>query len=151
MPGGDAGDDELQSFVESILAAGLAPQYLSYLENERNLSSSERRIKRMIESSPDWKDKIEDLEYIDRTAKKALSRAYLYNPDELKSELDLRFDEAESMDYVALMDQLHRHYGSNMRSSDFRTLADVVGESGARSIRAILRDYMIWRYYVNAR
>ena len=58
-------------------------------------------------------------------------------------------NENDRLDYTDLIEQLHREYGEDLRARDYDTLVNVLGDSGARSIRAILRDYNAWRYSVS--
>jgi hypothetical protein len=146
MPAASASDEQLRTFVDSIVEAGLAPFYLDYLAEKRNINDTEARVRRMIQRDPEWQDRQEDLAYVDRQARRALDRAFTYNPDQLKSDLGLRFDVSERLDYRDLVEQLHREYGDNLPTRDYDIMADVLGESGARAIRAILRDYNAWRF-----
>jgi hypothetical protein len=149
MPAANASREQLEDFVDSIIAAGLAPVYLNYLADKRNLTSTEAEISRMIQRDPQWRERQEDREHVDRQARRALSRAFDYNPEQLKSELGLRFDENERLDYIDLIEQLHREYGEDLRARDYDALVDVLGDSGARAVRAILRDYNAWRFTVS--
>jgi len=146
-------DQQLDELVDSMISAGVAPNYLTYLNNKANKGSSltrfERDIINLIENHPTWQDQVDDLEYLNRTAKKALTRAYLYNPDELERNLHLSFDPDVEMDYVSLMKQLHRHFGGNVRMRDFRIFVDVFGESGAGAVKEILKNYSTWQFVLS--
>jgi len=146
-------EQQLEELVDSMVRAGVAPKYLTYLNNKanqrRSLSRFEREIISLIESHPTWQDQVDDLEYLNRTAKKALTRAYLYNPDELERNLHLSFDPDVEMDYVSLMKQLHRQFGENVRMRDFRILVDVFGESGAGAVKEILENYSTWQFVLS--
>lgn len=140
-------DRQVEEFVNSLLEAGLASEYLNYLNTSgKNLNRTEVEIKRMIEKSPEWRDKLDDLRYIDKIAFEALSRAYYYKPDELKSSLNLRFDEETKMNFPDLMAQLYERLGAHVSQSDFNALVDVFGTGGARAIRDIMKDYSSWKF-----
>lgn len=146
-------DGQLDELVDSIVSAGIAPNYLGYLKNKadqrRGLTRFEREIVNLIENHPKWQDQIDDLEYLNRTAKKALTRAYLYNPDELEKNLNLSFDFDAEMDYANLMGQLYRQFGEDVRMRDFRTLVKVLGESGAGAVKEVLENYSTWQYVLS--
>ena len=67
-------NQELDELVDSMISAGVAPKYLGYLKSKvgrRNgLTRFEKEIVNLIESDPDWQEQIDDLEYLNRTAKK---------------------------------------------------------------------------------
>ncbi|MFQ6113516.1 MAG: hypothetical protein ACE5NG_05435 [bacterium] len=144
---------QLEEAVESIIEAGLAPSYLSYLgkksKSGEELSSTETTLLKMIENNPKWQEKLEDLKYLSRVSQKALSRAYLYNPDELSTKLGLMFDPDMDMDYLDLMEQLHRKFGEDVNMGEFRILVDVLGESGGRATRDVLVSYDAWRFVLS--
>ena len=144
---------QLDELVESMISAGVAPNYLGYLKNKaeerRGLTRFEKEIVNLIESHPTWQDQVDDLEYLNRTAKKALKRAYLYNPDELERNLKLSLDQDADMDYVDLIKQLHRQFGEDVRMRDFRILVDVLGESGAGAVKEILENYSTWQFVLS--
>jgi len=146
-------DQQLEELVDSMVRAGIAPNYLTYLNNKanqrRSLTRFEKEIISLIENHPTWRDQVDDLEYLNRTAKKALTRAYLYNPDELERNLHLSFDPDVEMDYVSLMKQLHRQFGENVRMRDFRIFVDVFGESGAGAVKEILENYSTWQFVLS--
>ena len=146
-------DQQLEELVDSMIRAGIAPNYLTYLKGKENqrrsLTRFEKEIISLIENHPTWQDQVDDLEYLNRTAKKALTRAYLYNPDELERNLHLSFDPDVEMDYVSLMKQLHRQFGENVRMRDFRILVDVFGESGAGAVKEILENYSTWQFVLS--
>ncbi|RMF61802.1 MAG: hypothetical protein D6743_13090, partial [Calditrichaeota bacterium] len=141
---------KLDDVARSLIDAGLAPDYLSYLhhkgERAGKLSAAEQELLELIESDPKWKETLDDLNYIDRVARKALSRAYLYNPEELRTKLNLKFDPDLDMDYLDLMEQLHRSLGDKVKMNDFRTMVDVLGEGGARAVKEILESYRAWKF-----
>jgi len=146
-------NQQLDELVDSMISAGVAAKYLGYLKNKaeqrRGLTRFEKEIGNLIENRPEWQDHVDDLEYLNRTAKKALRRAYLYNPDELERNLHLSFDPDVEMDYTTLMGQLHRQFGDNVRMRDFRTLVDVLGESGAGAVKGILENYSTWQFVLS--
>ncbi|MCH7756426.1 hypothetical protein IH970_15070 [candidate division KSB1 bacterium] len=146
-------DQQLEELVDSMIRAGIAPNYLTYLNDKENqrrsLTRFEKEIISLIENHPTWQDQVDDLEYLNRTAKKALTRAYLYNPDELERNLHLSFDPDVEMDYVSLMRQLHRQFGENVRMRDFRIFVDVFGESGAGAVKEILENYSTWQFVLS--
>jgi len=145
-------DSQLEDFADSLIEAGLASAYLEYLNTSgKSLNRTEVQVKKMIEGSPQWRDKLDDLRYIDEIAFEALSRAYYYKPDELKSRLNLNFDEDAKMNFPDLMAQLHERFGSRVSQSDFNRLVDIVGKGGARAIRDILKDYSSWKFATSNR
>lgn len=147
-----ASQGQLQEFVDSLMEAGLASAYLGYLNTSgKSLSRTEVEIKRIIENSPEWRDKLDELRYIDEIAFESLSRAFYYKPDELKSELNLNFDEDAKMNFPDLMAQLHDRLGSRVSQSDFSTLVEIVGKGGARAIRDILKNYSSWKFATSER
>ncbi|MCH7754678.1 hypothetical protein IH970_06095 [candidate division KSB1 bacterium] len=146
-------DRQLDELVDSMISAGVAPNYLGYLKNKaeqrRGLTRFEKEIINLIESHPTWQDQVDDLDYLNRTAKKALSRAYLYNPDELEQNLKLSLDQDADMDYVDLVQQLHRQFGEDVGMRDFRILVEVLGESGAGAVKEILENYSTWQFVLS--
>ncbi len=146
-------DQQLDELVDSMVSAGVAPKYLGYLNNKAEkrtgLTTFERKIATLIESHPEWQDQVDDLQYLNRTARKALRRAYRYDPDELERDLDLSFDSDDEMNYVDVMGQLHRKFGEGIRRREFRTLVDVLGESGAGAVKEILENYSTWQFVVS--
>ena len=145
-------NQELSELVDSMIGAGVAPKYLGYLKNKAGrragLTRFEKEIVDLIEGDPDWQAQMDDLEYLNRTAKKALRRAYLYNPHELAKNLNLSFEVNDEMDYANLMRQMHHQFGENVQMRDFRTLVDVLGESGAGAVKEILENYSTWQLAV---
>lgn len=148
-----SGDEQLREVVDSILEAGLAPTYLVYLQNKSQagtaLNTSESQMMNLIETNPKWRENLNELDYINRTAEKALARAYLYNPEDLKDKLNLNFDQNLEMDYFDLLGQLHRSLGEDVKMSDFRKLVDVLDESGAKAIKELLENYSNWQFWLN--
>ena len=146
-------DQQLEELVDSMIGAGIAPNYLTYLKGKENqrrsLTRFEREIISLIENHPAWQDRVDDLDYLNRTAKKALTRAYLYNPDELEKNLKLSLDQDADMDYVDLVQQLHRQFGEDVGMRDFRILVEVLGESGAGAVREILENYSAWQFVLS--
>jgi len=146
-------DQQLDELVDSMVSAGVASNYLGYLkdkaEQRRGLTRFEKEIVNLIENHSRWQEQVDDLEYLNRTAKKVLTRAFLYNPDELERNLHLSFDPDVEMDYAALMGQLHHQFGDNVRMRDFRVLVDVLGESGAGAVKEILENYSTWEFVIN--
>ena len=146
-------DRQLDELVDSMVGAGIAPNYLTYLKGKENrrrsLTRFEKEIISLIENHPTWQDRVDDLEYLNRTAKKALTRAYLYNPDELERNLKLSLDQDADMDYVDLVQQLHRQFGEDVGMRDFRILVDVLGESGAGAVKEILENYSTWQFVLS--
>ncbi|MCH8871179.1 hypothetical protein IH824_00125 [candidate division KSB1 bacterium] len=146
-------DRQLDELVDSMVGAGIAPNYLTYLKGKENrrrsLTRFEKEIISLIENHPTWQDQVDDLDYLNRTAKKALSRAYLYNPDELEQNLKLSLDQDADMDYVDLVQQLHRQFGEEVGMRDFRILVDVFGESGAGAVKEILENYSTWQFVLS--
>lgn len=143
---------QLQEFVDSLMEAGLASAYLEYLNTSgKGLSRTEAEIKRLIENSPQWRDKLDDLRYIDEIAFESLSRAFYYKPEELKSKLNLNFDEDAKMNFPDLMSQLHERLGTRVSQGDFNALVEVVGKGGARAIRDILKNYSSWKFATSKR
>ncbi len=146
-------DRQLDELVDSMVGAGIAPNYLTYLKGKENrrrsLTRFEKEIISLIENHPTWQDQVDDLDYLNRTAKKALSRAYLYNPDELEQNLKLSLDQDADMDYVDLVQQLHRQFGEDVGMRDFRILVDVLGESGAGAVKEILENYSTWQFVLS--
>lgn len=143
---------ELGEVAASMLDADLAARYLNYLHKKQQsgepLTAAEKGLQRLIENDTRWKEKVDDLNYIDRAVRNALSRAYLYNPEELSSKLNLKFDANLEMDYSDLMTQLHRSLGEDVNMTDFRTMVEVLGESGARAVKELLKNYSTWRFVV---
>ncbi|MFQ5864855.1 MAG: hypothetical protein ACE5IW_06445 [bacterium] len=144
---------QLEEAVESLIEAGLAPSYLSYLSKKsrlgEGLNSTETTLLKIIENNPKWLEKLEDLKYLNQVAQKALSRAYLYDPDELSTKLGLLFDQDLDMDLLDLMEQLHRKFGGEVNMGEFRMLVDVLGESGGRAIKEILVNYDAWQFVLS--
>jgi hypothetical protein len=144
---------QIEEAVESIIEAGLAPSYLNYLNNKINLgeelNSTEKTILKLIKNNPKWQEKSEDLKYLNRTAQKALYRAYIYNPDELSTKLGLIFDQNLDMDFLELMEQLHRKFGENVDMGEYRLLLDVLGESGGLAMKEILTNYDAWQFVIS--
>lgn len=143
-------DGNLAEIADSIIESGLAPAYLQYLNESGRLSSSEAEMKALIENSPEWIEKVEDLKYVDRIVHKAFSRVYRYQPEDLQSQLDLRFDEDKKMDYLDLMQQLRDRLGSRVSKRDFRDLVDIFGKGGARAIKDIIENYGAWKNVISA-
>lgn len=143
---------QLGELVDSLIEAGLASAYLNYLNTSgKRLNRTEVQVKKIIEESPQWRERLDELRYIDEIAFEALSRAYYYKPDELKSKLNLEFDEDAKMNFPELIAQLHERLGSRVSQSDFNALVDVVGKGGARAIRDILTDYSSWKFATSRR
>jgi len=146
-------DRQLDELVDSMVGAGIAPNYLTYLKGKENrrrsLTRFEKEIISLIENHPTWQDQVDDLDYLNRTAKKAFSRAYLYNPDELEQNLKLSLDQDADMDYVDLVQQLHRQFGEDVGMRDFRILVGVLGESGAGAVKEILENYSTWQFILS--
>lgn len=144
---------QLEAVVESLIEAGLATSYISYLNKKSSLgeelTSTETTLLTMIEKNPKWQEKLDDLKYLNRMAQKTLTRAYLYNPDELSTKLGLIFDQDLDMDFIDLMDQLHRKFGEDVNMGEFRVLVGVLGESGGGAIKEILEKYASWQFVLN--
>jgi len=70
-------DRQLDELVDSMVRAGIAPNYLTYLKGKENqrrsLTRFEKEIISLIENHPTWQDQVDDLDYLNRTAKKALT------------------------------------------------------------------------------
>ncbi len=136
---------DLQQAVDSMVDAGLAARYLSYLVSKSRsgfeLSPAEKEMRDLIQASPKWRERVEELNYLNRTAKKIIGRVYLFNPEELQTKLNLKFDQDLEMDYPDLLSQLHRSLGADVKISDYRTLVDVFGESGGRTVKEVLERY----------
>lgn len=136
---------ELERSVASLLDAGLAPTYMLYLDKKSRagvpLDETEAQMKDLIERNPKWHEMREDLEYLNRTAEKALSRAYLYNPEDLQTKLSLKFNPDSDMDYDDLIGQLHLSMGEDVKMRDYRKLVDVFGDSGGRALKELLENY----------
>ena len=146
-------EQPLDGVAESLIEAGLAPEYLSYLNSKTKLGESlttiETTLLQKIERNPRWQEELDGLGYLTRIAQKSLSRAYLYNPEELKEKLSLQFDADLDMDFFDLMKQLHRKIGEDVKMGDFRILVDVLGETGARAIKEILEGYSSWHFVLS--
>lgn len=110
------------------------------------LTAHQAALVRAIEESPRWAEKREELTFLARAAEKALSRAYLYTPDDLKEKLGLSFDATVEMNFKDMMEQLRRRYGSFRNMDDFRHLVEVVGEPGARAIQQLCENFDDWQY-----
>ncbi|MFQ5603038.1 MAG: hypothetical protein ACE5HS_07185 [bacterium] len=142
---------ENKELVNSLLEAGLAASYLRYLEVQPQLSATESRIRELILNHPQWQEKTEEIEYIDHVAQKTLSRAYLFNPDDLQTKLGLSFDPDLDMDYLELMAQLNRKIGNDVKMVDYRKFVDVFGESGGLAIKELLENYDTWQFIMQKR
>lgn len=138
-------DEKLQDAVNSMVDAGLATRYLQFLQKKTRagmtLSTAEAEMKALIQSSTRWRENLEDLEFLNRTAMKVMSRVYLFTPEELQTKLNLNFDPDAEMDFQDLMSQLHRSMGEHVRIVDYRKLVDVFGEGGGRTMKEILQRY----------
>lgn len=136
---------ELERSVASLLDAGLAPTYMLYLDKKSRagvpLDETEAQMKDLIERNPKWREMLEDLAYLNRAAERALSRAYLYNPEDLQAKLSLKFNPDSDMDYDDLIGQLHLSMGEDVKMRDYRRLVDVLGDSGGRALKELLEDY----------
>ena len=143
--------DELDAVIESLMESGLALSYLNYLSSKRSLSATEEELLTRLQEDETFQETLEDIRFLDRKARKALERAYLFSPDDLERELGLRFDPDEEMDYVGLMQQLHRRFGSRVKMREFRLLVNVLGESGGRAVKELLENYEIWQMVANER
>ncbi len=142
--------DSNDELVNTLIAADLAPALLNYLHEKsargETLTVTEATLSERIQSNSKWQEKLDDIKYLDRVSFKAMERAYLYNPDELQNQLGLKFDRDAEMNFADLMDQLHRRTGSAVRMGDFRILADLFDESGARAIKDLLENYETWEF-----
>lgn len=147
-----AATSDLEAVVESLIESGLAPSYLRYLNQKaavgQTLTSAEASLLNKIQSNPGWQEKLDDLKYLTRVAQKSLSRAFLYNPEELSEKLKLKFDPDLDLDFLDMMQQIHRRLGEDVKMGDFRLLVGVVGESGANAIKTILENYASWQFVV---
>lgn len=109
------------------------------------------KIMKLIQNHPTWREKVEDIKFVDRHLRKTLERAVLYTPDELSAKLGLVFDPDGEFDYAQLMSQLHHKIGSDVNMRDLRVLVDVFGDSGGRAIKEVLQNYDTWRYVTQDR
>ncbi|NIR47823.1 hypothetical protein GWO43_05160 [candidate division KSB1 bacterium] len=145
---------QLDAVADSFIEAGLAPSYLTFLNQKRSrgesLTATESTLLRLIEDNPKWQEKIEEIRFIDRKSRKTLERAYLFSPDELSGKLGLEFDKDLDMDYLALMKQLHRKIGEDVKMGDFRVMVEILGEGGARAVKEILENYQTWQFVRNS-
>ncbi|MCG8608588.1 hypothetical protein MJD09_26830, partial [bacterium] len=142
-------NSDLNAVVKTLFEANLAISMLNHLSNKRRLTPAEASLLELIENNNEWQDQVEDLLYLNRTAKRALERAFLYTPDELDTKLGLEFDKNADMDYLALMAQLHRKLGNDVQMADFRNVLDVFGEGGGRALKELLENYDSWQFVVS--
>lgn len=142
-------DVALDEIAASLFDANLAVAMLNHLNNKRELTTSEASLLKLIQSNPEWQEKLDDLAFVNRTAERSMERAFLYNPDELGAKLGLSFDKDVDLDYLDMMAQLHRKLGEDVKISDFRTMLDVFGESGSRAVREILENYDSWQFAIS--
>lgn len=142
----------LKGLTDSIVSAGLAPEYIMFLQNKRQsgekLTPVENEMFSLLENNSKWQEKIDDLRYINHVAEKAMTRAFLYNPDDLQTKVGLTFNPDLDLDYADLMGQLHRMTGNKVKMSDYRILIDVFGETGSKAIKEILENYQTWQFAV---
>ncbi len=135
-----------------LIESDLAGPFLKFVAERRgeSLTPFQQKVISAVESSPDWKDRVEQVEYLRRVASKAFERVYLYEPESLKKNLGLIFDENADMNFDDLLGQLHAKLGNDVNMGDLRTLVDVLGEGGARAVRDLLRNFDTYRYVTAA-
>jgi hypothetical protein len=139
----------LSDVAKSLVDAGLAPAYVDFLNKKQQKTTAERQLQDSILRNPAWQDLVSDLDYINASARRALGRAFLYNPEDLRSKLGLRLDSGDSMNYEDLVGQLHTHFGPVPSEIDKELFVDVFGEGGGRSIAAIIENYAAWQHLAN--
>ena len=61
----------------------------------------------------------------------------------------MSLDQDADMDYVDLVQQLHRRFGEDVGMRDFRILVEVLGESGAGAVKDILENYSTWQFVLS--
>ncbi len=136
---------ELHEIAASLLDAGVAVQYLAYLDEQAkasdNVGPAAGHIGALIREDPAWREHKEELAFLHRTAEKAIGRVYLYNPQDLQDKLGLDFNPDADMDFHDLLHQLHRAMGEDITMRDYRKLVDVFGESGGLAVRDALQSY----------
>ncbi len=136
---------ELSAAVNSMVNAGLATRYLSYLTVRENrgerLRAAEFEMRALIRASESWRDRMDELAYLNRTAEKVISRVYLFNPEDLQEKLNLNLNPEAELDYPDLLAQIHRGTGDDVRIAHYRKLVDVFGEGGGRTIKELLERY----------
>ena len=143
---------QIEELVDSFIEADLVAAYLSYLDKKvgqgQSLTPTESILSELIQTHPKWLEKTDAIGYVDKAFRKTLERVYLYNPDGLITKLGLEFDQQSEMDYLNLMEQLHRKIDLNVNTNDFRGLVEVFGEGSARALREILGNYATWQFVV---
>lgn len=136
---------DLSQAVNSMVDAGLATRFLSFLTNREangeRLSAAELEMRALIRKSERWRDRMDELAYLNRSAEKIISRVYLFNPADLQEKLNLSFDPDAEIDYTELLAQMHRTMGDKVRIVDYRKLVDIFGEGGGRTVKELLERY----------
>jgi hypothetical protein len=142
-------NSNLNEVAKTLFEADLAIPMLNHLSSKRKLTAAEASLLELIENNNEWQDQVDDLLYLNRTAQRALERAFLYSPDDLDTKLGLEFDKNADMDYLNLMAQLHRKLGNDVKMADFRNMLDVFGEGGSRALKELLENYDSWQFVVS--
>jgi len=142
----EAGRELAQLLIETGTAGVFLRRIRDMEARGETLTPPQAALVQAIEQSPRWAEKREELTFLAKAAEKALARAYLYTPDDLKEKLGLSFDPTVEMNFRDVMEQLRRRYDSFKNMEDFRHLVEVVGESGARAIQQLSENFDDWQF-----
>lgn len=149
LPSLRGGGEDLEAAKDMaglLIAADLAGPFLLFASQQGgSLTPFQQQVVEEIEASPKWQERVENIEFLTRTASRALERVFLYEPESLRK-LGLAFDENANLDADDLLGQLHGKLGNDVQMGDFRILVDVLGEGGARAVRDLMRNYETYEY-----